>query len=175
MRVFTLGHGTRPLEELLDCLVQANVETLVDVRRYPRSRRNPQFNGDTLADAVQTVGVAYRHAEELGGRRSAAPGEEQFGCIAVSAFRSYAARMQTTAWQTALADAIAEPAPCLMCAETPWWRCHRRLIADRLTALGWSVCHIGADGTLARHALPDFAIVAADGTVRYPPAQAALP
>jgi uncharacterized protein (DUF488 family) len=62
-----------------------------------------------------------------------------------------------------------------MCAEAPWWRCHRRLIADRLTALGWSVCHIGADRTLARHALPEFAIVAADGTVRYPPAYGALP
>jgi uncharacterized protein (DUF488 family) len=61
-----------------------------------------------------------------------------------------------------------------MCAEALWWRCHRRLIADRLTAMGWSVCHIGADGALARHALPEFAIVAADGTVRYPPVQGAL-
>jgi uncharacterized protein (DUF488 family) len=61
-----------------------------------------------------------------------------------------------------------------MCAEAPWWRCHRRLIADRLAALGWTVCHIGPDGSVAEHELPEFAVVQADATVLYPPAQATL-
>src|SRR2546425_301655 len=136
MRVSTIGHGTRPIEELIACLGEARVETLVDVRRFPASRRNPQFNGDALAKALEAAGFAYRHAVELGGRRTGEPGEERFACIRVGAFRSYAARMATDDWQQALSDVLAEPNPCLMCAETPWWRCHRRLIAELLTARG---------------------------------------
>jgi uncharacterized protein (DUF488 family) len=93
--VFTIGHGTRSSDELLDCLGEAGVRTLVDVRRFPASRRHPQFNGPALRDTVETAGIAYRHAGELGGRRSGEPGEERFACIQVPAFRSYAARMGT--------------------------------------------------------------------------------
>jgi uncharacterized protein (DUF488 family) len=140
--LYTVGHGTRPIEELLETLVGAGVETLVDVRRYPGSRRNPQFNRDALAASLATAEIAYRHAVELGGRLSGEPGEERFACLRVAAFRSYAARMGTEAWQAALADALAEPAPCFMCAETPWWRCHRRLIAELLAARGHAVVHL---------------------------------
>ena len=94
MRVFTVGHGTRPIEELLEVLGEAGVRTLVDVRRFPSSRRHPQFDQPALADALAGAGVAYRHAVALGGRRSAEPGEERFGCIRVAAFRSYAARRE---------------------------------------------------------------------------------
>ena len=142
MRVFTIGHGTRPIEELLACLTEAGVRTLVDVRRYPGSRRNPQFNQDALAEAVRAAGIAYRHAGELGGRRSGEPGEEEFACVRVAAFRSYAARMATREWQQALADALADPVPCFMCAETLWTRCHRRLIAELLAARGHDVVHL---------------------------------
>ena len=142
MTVFTIGHGVRPLEELLDTLRNAGVRTLVDVRRFPGSRRNPQFNQTTVAAAVEKAGIAYRHAVELGGRRSGEPGEERFACLRVAAFRSYAARMGTDEWQAALAEALAEPAPCFMCAETVWWRCHRRLIAELLTARGETVVHL---------------------------------
>ena len=142
MNVFTIGHGTRPLEELIATLSEAGVETLVDVRRFPGSRRNPQFNQGPLGDALVAAGIAYRHAVELGGRRSGEPGEERFGCISTPAFRSYAARMGTETWQAALEEALGERAPAFMCAETPWWRCHRRLIAELLHARGHKVVHL---------------------------------
>ena len=140
--VFTLGHGARPAEELLECLRAARVGTLVDVRRFPMSRRHPQFNRDALAAAVAAAGVGYLHVEELGGRRSGEAGEARFACIETPAFRSYAARMGTTAWQDALSDALRRDRPCFLCAETPWWRCHRRLIAELLWARGFDVVHL---------------------------------
>jgi uncharacterized protein (DUF488 family) len=151
MRLFTIGHGTRSVDELVACLDEAAVRTLVDVRRFPSSRRNPQFNRDSLAASLAAAGIEYRHAEELGGRRSGEPGEERFACIRVAAFRSYAARMGDPAWQEALALALAEPDPCFMCAETPWWRCHRRLIAELLSARGHEVFHLLAPGRVERH------------------------
>jgi uncharacterized protein (DUF488 family) len=151
VRVWTIGHGTRPAEELVSMLLEAGVKTLVDIRRYPGSRRNPQFNKPALGAAVTEAGIGYRHAVELGGRRSAEPGEERFGCIRVAAFRSYTARMTTRAWQEALATALLEPAPCFMCAETPWQKCHRRFVAELLWARGHEVVHLIAPGRLEPH------------------------
>jgi uncharacterized protein (DUF488 family) len=142
MRVYTIGHGTRPAGELVATLAGARVETLVDVRRYPGSRRNPQFGRASLAESLAAAGIAYRHAVELGGRLSGEPGEERFGCVRTAAFRSYLARMGTEAWQEALAEALAEPAPCFMCAETLWTRCHRRFVAELLAARGHDVVHL---------------------------------
>ena len=153
--VFTVGHGVRPLEELVATLGEAGVETLVDVRRFAGSHRNPQFNQGPLADALAEAGIPYRHAVELGGRLSGEPGEEDFGCIRVAAFRSYAARMRTAAWQSALAAELAQPGPCFMCAETVWWRCHRRLIAELLTARGREVFHLLGPGRREPHRLYD--------------------
>ena len=149
--MFTIGHGTRAVEELIACLDEAGVRTLVDVRRFPGSRRNPQFGQARLAASLEEVGIAYRHAEELGGRLSGEPGEERFGCIRVSAFRSYAARMGSAEWQAALASALTEPAPCFMCAETLWTKCHRRLIAELLAARGHGVVHLLAPGRREAH------------------------
>src|SRR5918992_3368766 len=132
MRVWTVGHGTRTGEELIGMLRRAGVRTLVDVRRYPGSRRNPQYNRGALEATITDAGITYRHAVDLGGRLRGEPGEERFGCIREAAFRSYAARMGTSQWQGALAAALNEPEPCLMCAETPWTKCHRRLIAELL-------------------------------------------
>ncbi len=159
VRVFTIGHGTRPAEELTDLLRTAGVETLVDVRRFPGSRRNPQFNQAVLAETLRGVGIDYRHAEELGGRRSNEPGEERFPCIRVAAFRSYAARMGTDAWQQALEIALAEPSPCFMCAETPWWRCHRRLVSELLTARGHEVIHLIRAGESQPHRMYEESMV----------------
>jgi uncharacterized protein (DUF488 family) len=155
MRVFTIGHGTRPAEELLECLLEAGIRTLVDVRRFPASRRNPQFGGAALAESLRDAGIAYRHAAELGGRRSGEPGEERFACIRTAGFRSYAARMGADAWQEALEASLAEPDPCLMCAETLWWRCHRRLIAELLVARGHGVWHLIRPGKREPHRLSD--------------------
>ncbi len=155
MHAFTVGHGIRPLDELVETLREAAVQTLVDVRRFPRSRRNPQFNQGLLRTALEEAGIAYRHAVELGGRRSGEPGEDKFACIRTPAFRSYAARMRSDAWRAALADEVAQPAPCFMCAETPWWKCHRRLIAELLTARGVEVTHLLGPGRRQPHALYD--------------------
>jgi uncharacterized protein (DUF488 family) len=142
MPLFTIGHGRRPIDEFLEMLRAAGVETLVDVRRFPGSRRNPQFNQASLAASLETVGIEYRHAVELGGRRSNEPGSERFPCIRVEAFRSYAARMGRSEWQAALAEVLAAPSPCVMCAETPWTKCHRRFIAELLVARGHEIVHL---------------------------------
>jgi len=149
--VWTIGHGTRPADELVSVLRAAGVRTLVDVRRFPGSRRNPQFNEPALRAVLEENEIAYRHAVELGGRRSGEPGEERFGCLRVAAFRSYAARMGSDTWEGALAEALAEPAPCLMCSETLWWRCHRRLIAELLHARGHEVVHLLGPGKQQEH------------------------
>jgi uncharacterized protein (DUF488 family) len=151
VRVFTIGHSRRPVEELVTMLQAAGAQTLVDVRRFPGSRRNPQFNKEALAAALEAAGLAYRHAVALGGRLSGEPGEERFGCITTPAFRSYAARMGTEPWQQALAAALGEPEPCFMCAETPWWRCHRRWIAELLHVRGYDVLHLLEPHVFHRH------------------------
>jgi hypothetical protein len=150
-RIWTIGHGRRPIEELVACLEQARAKTLVDVRRYPASRRNPQFNQLPLAEALEQAGIVYRHAVGLGGRLSDEPGADRFACLREPAFRSYAARIGTAEWQAALAMALAEPAPCFMCAETLWWKCHRRLIADLLEARGHEVFHLLRPHEVKRH------------------------
>jgi uncharacterized protein (DUF488 family) len=149
--VYTVGHGVRPLEELVATLREAGVRTLVDVRRFPGSKRNPQFNQGRLKEALTDARIAYRHAVELGGRRSGEPGEEEFGCLRVAAFRSYAARMRTPEWQEALARELAQAEPCFMCAETAWQRCHRRLIAELLSARGHEVVHLLGPGRRETH------------------------
>jgi uncharacterized protein (DUF488 family) len=160
MDVYTAGHGTRTAEELIELLRRANVQTVVDVRRFPGSRRNPQFNRDALARSLEAAGIRYRHEEALGGRLRDEPGEERFGCIRTAAFRSYAARMGTSEWQRALEAALAEPAPCVLCAETNWRRCHRLLIAELLIARGHDVLHLLPEG-VERHRLSDDAQVRA--------------
>jgi uncharacterized protein (DUF488 family) len=151
MRIYTAGHGARPADELVEMLVGANVKTLVDVRRFPSSRRHPHFNAAALAASLAPVGIGYVHAVDLGGRRSGEAGEKRFGCISTPAFRSYAARMGTPAWQDALRDALARPAPCFLCAETLWWRCHRRFIAELLAARGHEVVHLMRPHEAQRH------------------------
>ncbi len=161
VRVFTIGHGTRPAAQFVATLAEAGVVTLVDVRRFPSSRRNPQFEQHALVEVLAPTGIEYVHAVELGGRRSGEAGEERFSCIQTAAFRSYAARMGTPGWQDALAAALIRPLPCFMCAETLWWRCHRRLIAELLAARGHDVVHLLGHGEAAPHRLMDAAEVRA--------------
>jgi uncharacterized protein (DUF488 family) len=116
--VFTIGHGVRPIEELLAMLQEAGVQTLVDVRRFPGSRRNPQYNQQPLRDVLASVGLSYRHAVELGGRLRNEPGEEKFTCLRVTAFRSYAARMGTPEGKQLSAGSLRSPRPA-SCARRP--------------------------------------------------------
>ena len=136
-------------------LEEAGAETLVDVRRFPGSRRNPQFNQQPLSDAVGSAGISYRHAVELGGRLRDEPGEERFSCLRVPAFRSYAARMGQPEWQQALAHELGQPSPCFMCAETPWAPGPPRQIAELLTARGHTVVHLLGPGRREGHRLYD--------------------
>jgi uncharacterized protein (DUF488 family) len=149
--VWTIGHGTRPAAEFVQMLRAAGVCTLVDVRRFPGSRHNPQFNEPNLRVVLEERGITYRHAVELGGRLAGEPGEDRFDCLRVAAFRSYAARMGTERWQEALAGALAQPMLCFMCSETLWWRCHRRLIAELLHARGEEVVHLLGPGKQQAH------------------------
>src|SRR5436190_3647035 len=159
MRVFTIGHGRRRADELVQMLLGAGIATLVDVRRFPSSRRNPQFNAAALSETLTDAGIAYVHSVELGGRRTGEPGEEAFTCIREPASRSYAARMRRDEWQQALAAALEQPAPAFMCAETLWWRCHRKLIAELLVARGHEVVHLLRPRETAIHRLSQEASV----------------
>ena len=142
MRAYTIGHGTRPVEELVTCLLGAGIETLVDVRRFPGSRRNPQFNQTALAETLDAAAQAA--VEALGGDFGAVVTPESGDLTVAGSYEL-----------PALAGALAEPAPCFMCAETPWWRCHRRLIAELLTARGDEIVHLLRPGDSQAHRLYD--------------------
>ena len=145
---------------------------VADVRRFPRSRRHPHFNTEALAE---TLGEGYRWFEDLGGRRRPHPDTANAGWE-VEAFRGYADWMATPSFAEALArlaDLAAERPTAVMCAEAPWWRCHRRLVSDALLVRGWRVGHIGPDGRLTEHELTPFAEVDGD-RLTYPAPQLRL-
>jgi uncharacterized protein (DUF488 family) len=176
MNVYTIGHSTRSAEHLLALLRQAEVELVADVRAFPSSRRHPQFNRAELAKWLPEAGTGYAHMPGLGGRRKPAA-DSPNGGWREAAFRGYADYMGSEEFRRALAeleDAARERPTAVMCAEAVWWRCHRRLIADALTARGWRVEHLGLGQPPPTHELPDFAIVEQDGTVTYPPRQPTL-
>lgn len=169
--VLTVGHSTRALQDFIALLRAHSVTILIDVRTVPRSRHNPQFNADALAEALRGAGIHYVHAAGLGGFRRAGPDSPNAGWRNVS-FRGYADYMQTAEFARNLADLI-ERARCeriaLMCAEAVPWRCHRSLIADALVARGVRVEEIISPTRRQVHALTPFARV--DGTAVTYPAQ----
>lgn len=168
--VLTVGHSTRPLEEFIDLLKAHSVASLIDVRTVPRSRHNPQFNRDTLADTLRAAGIDYVHVAALGGFRRADPKSPNSGWRNAS-FRGYADYMQTAEFAEAL-ERLMERAKkervVLMCAEAVPWRCHRSLIADALLVYGIRAEEIIDSKRRQVHALTPFARV--DGTaITYPP------
>ena len=168
----TVGHSTYPIEVFLELLRGAGVEQLVDVRRFPTSRRNPQYGGAALADALAEHSIGYEHVGDLGGRRPVLPGSCNDGWQ-TSGFRGYADHLRSPEFAEGLArleDLAARRRAAIMCAEAPWWRCHRRLLADVLGLRGWEVRHLMTGGRLVEHLPPDFMIAAADGLPCYPAA-----
>ena len=162
MRIHSIGHGTRPLEELLALLGENGIGALADVRSFPGSRRYPHFGKEPLAAALGAAGVRYEHLRGLGGRRRPQTGSPHTA-LRVAAFRAYADHMGTPEFAADLARLVelARGTPtAFMCAETLWWRCHRRLLSDRLTVDGWEVVHILGPGTTEPHRLWDAARVA---------------
>jgi uncharacterized protein (DUF488 family) len=166
--IYTVGHSTRSLETFLALLAEYHVRHLVDVRRYPASRRYPHFAGEPLTAALGGAGIAYRHDADLGGRRPARADSVNTAWRSAS-FRGYADYMETAAFEQALARLIADvPQPvAIMCAEAVPWRCHRQLIADALVARGIPVRHILGAGEARDHRLSPHAQLLADGRIRY--------
>jgi len=151
--VFTIGHSTRPIDEFIRLLQQAEIATVVDVRSIPRSRTNPQFNTDALRASLAAAGIGYVHLRALGGRRhrprGAPPSPNQLW--RQEAFRNYADYALTESFRGGLdeLESLARTQRCaIMCSEAVWWRCHRRIISDYLLADGVTVAHIMGPGKI---------------------------
>jgi uncharacterized protein (DUF488 family) len=145
--VFTIGHSTRSVDELIELLKRAKVDLLVDVRSIPRSRTNPQFNTDALPAPLAAAGIGYRLIAALGGRRHHRKGDPPSpnGFWQNAAFRNYADYAMGPEFRSGLdeLEALRKPHRCaIMCAEAVWWRCHRRIIADYLLTERVPVAHI---------------------------------
>jgi len=166
--VHTIGHSTRTSEVLIELLNAHSIELLIDVRRWPASRRCPQFNREPLGAALKTRGIDYLWRGDLGGFRKAAADSPNTGWR-VATFRAYADFMLSEEFErimTEIEPLAEQKRAALMCAEAVPWRCHRQLLADAFMVHGWSVRHIMDDGC-HEHRLTPFAEV--DGTrIRYP-------
>ena len=169
VRLFTVGHSNRSLDQFVALLRGASIELLVDVRCWPRSRRYPHFNGERLSASLEASGLRYAHHEALGGMREPRADSEN-GALREVAFRGYADHMLGAVFQGEL-DQIVRFAStarvALMCAEARPEQCHRRLIADALLARGAQVAHIVDGGEPIEHVLSAGARIDA-GRVTYP-------
>ena len=166
---FTIGHSTRSVQDFISLLLAHHIELVVDVRTVPRSRRNPQFNRETLPQSLQEAEIGYEHVAALGGFRRPSPHSSNAGWRNAS-FRGYADYMQTAAFAAAI-ESLAERAQrqrlAVMCAEAVPWRCHRSLIADALVTRGIRVEEIISATRTQPHAMTSFARVEGT-TVTYP-------
>lgn len=174
----TLGHGTATAEELVEGLRAAAVEAVVDVRIAPGSRRHPQFGRDALARWLPEAGVRYRWEKRLGGFRRLPPDSPDVA-LRNESFRAYAAHMRSAEFADAVAEVLAEAATAgvaVMCSETVWWRCHRRMIADfAVLARGVDVRHVMPGGRLDAHKPTDAARLRDDGLLVYDVTGSAAP
>jgi uncharacterized protein (DUF488 family) len=160
-KVWSVGHGTRPVGELIAVLNEAGITALADVRSVPGSRRHPQFGRATLTASLADAGIEYVHLRGLGGRRDAVP-DSPHVALKVDAFRGYADHMASAEFAADYArlEALARKRPtAFMCAETLWSQCHRRMLSDRLTVDRWSVVHLLTPGKSEPHRLWDVARV----------------
>ena len=161
MKIMTVGHSTRPIDEFIALLKNHGVKRLVDVRKVPRSRHNPQFNADELPHTLRSAHISYTHMPELGGLRHARKDSFNTGWRNLS-FRGFADYMQTPEFEQGLQALIemgAREPVAIMCAEAVPWRCHRSLIADALTARGIPVEDIIGTARAQPHKLTPFAHV----------------
>lgn len=170
---FTVGHSNRSLDAFLALLREAGVALVADIRKMPRSRANPQFNGDALSEALAGVQIGYEHIAALGGLRGKTrnvPAGLNDGWTNRS-FRNYADYALTEPFHAGLDHLIREGHArrcAIMCSEAVWWRCHRRIVADYLIARGESVFHLMGEGREEPARLTPGAVVQADGVILYP-------
>ena len=180
MEIFTVGHSTHPIERFLGLLAGGGVKAIADVRRYPGSRRNPQFGARLLDETLAEAGITYvSFAEKLGGRRSSpssaaeaerTPAKPDNSAWRNASFRAYADYTSEPAFPAGLErlEALARSQrAAIMCAEAHPSRCHRQLIADALVARGWQVRHLLADGRIVAHRPSPHAVIK-NGRVSYP-------
>ena len=168
--VWTVGHSTHPLERFVALLVAHEIAQVADVRSVPRSRRHPHFDTDALARSLPEHGLAYVHLPRLGGWRHARADSPNGGWRNRSfrGYADYAMGAEFAIGFVQLRGIAAAGRTAIMCSEALWWRCHRRLVADRLLIAGHSVYHIGSDDQVAAHRLTPFAIVGRDAQITYP-------
>lgn len=142
--IFTIGHSNHPFEEFLEMLKAFEIEALVDIRRYPGSRKYPHFNKDHLEKSLPEKEIQYLHYEDLGGRRKVKP-DSHNTAWRLDSFRGYADYMETDSFKKAiekLETLAKEKRVAYMCSEAVWWSCHRSLVSDYLKNEGWNVQHI---------------------------------
>ena len=153
--IYTVGHGTKTTEELVEVLREADIDRLVDVRRYPGSRRNPHFSREAFQKWLPTHGVFYDwRGETLGGRREHANPNTRHPSLRNKSFQGYADYMDTPQFRDAVIELEKEAETeriAIMCAETLWWRCHRRMISDALHVRGNEVLHLIKPGDRNAH------------------------
>jgi uncharacterized protein (DUF488 family) len=173
MTIHTIGHSTRTIADFGALLQECAIGAVADVRSIPRSRTNPQFNIEALPDELAAFGVTYHHIPELGGRRhrsrDAPPSPNTFWRN--ESFRNYADYAATAAFEAGIGrlEELAHHCRCaIMCAETLWWRCHRRIISDYLLERGMQVLHIMGPRKVEPATLTSSARRLTDGTLVYP-------
>ena len=167
-QIWTVGHSTRGVEEFVEILREHRIETLVDVRSFPGSRRYPQFNKSELSETLPTAGIEYIHLPSLGGRRKARASSKN-SAWRNEGFRGYADYMETADFQKgieSLLELAGKQRTVVMCAEALWWRCHRSLIADYLKVRGVEVIHLLSAGKSEPHPYTSAARII-DGRLSY--------
>jgi len=154
--IYTIGHSTRELRELISVLQAHGINTLVDIRAFPMSRRLPYFNRESLEKALPESGLAYVWMPALGGRRKRLTKDSPNTGLRNDSFRNYADYMLTEEFQNGIHELLrlAEAGPpAIMCAERVYFRCHRMLVSDYLTAHGHEVLHIDNEKPARPHKL----------------------
>lgn len=170
---FTLGHATRSIDEFVELLQSVSVTRVVDVRTVPRSRTNPQYNRETLPQSLAAHAIGYEHIAALGGLRSRTHEvpRETNAFWQNDSFHNYADYAMSDTFHAGLARLreLGQAERCaIVCAETVWWRCHRRIITDYLIAAGETVFHILGPGKVERAEINPAARVLPDGSLSYP-------
>lgn len=154
LRIYTVGHSTRTIEQLVQILAPYNVDTLVDVRSLPRSFRNPQFNSEVLASELAEHKIRYVWLQKLGGRRKGLGKQSKNTCWKNKAFRNYADYMETPSFEegvTELTELASGRTVAIMCAEAVYWKCHRSMVSDSLKSKGIAVTHLLKEGRAREH------------------------
>ena len=167
-----MGHGRRDVREFVAVLQSVGVTRVVDIRAFPRSRSNPQFNVEVLEKSLARWSISYTHLSALGGRRGTSKAAEHDNDgWQVSGFRNYANYAHTAEFREGLREllSLASRDTCaVMCAETVWWRCHRRIVADYVLAQGVPVVHLLSESKRTPAALTEFARVEQKARISYP-------